>query len=395
MHVCYYLAQTSVNVLIDYRPALRSRTGVGEWVHCLVSALAEINSAGDGLRSLDLTVFSSSWKDRLLVQDLPKAVGTLDRHVPVSFLNYFWHQFNWPPVEFLTRTRFDVVHSPHPLLIPSKYAAQVITIHDLDFLDHPERTDAEVQRDYPKLVQRHAQRADQVVVPSQHTASEVEKRLGVNPASITLCPNGAPRWPARKSLPPTGHILFVGSITPRKNIGVLLDAYAELLGKREDLPSLILAGPTSSRNSKWLELIESSPFNGRVKCTGYLNRAELKKYYDNALVLVLPSLNEGFGLPALEAMTIGVPVVASNRGALPEIVGNSGLLVDPTRPSDLASAIEQMIYDRSFAQICVKNGLRGAARFSWHNSAKHLLQAYSSAVSAKSARLAKAQQLHK
>jgi len=383
-----------VNVLIDYRPALRSRTGVGEWVHCLVSALAEINSADHGLRPLDLTVFSSSWKDRLLLRDLPKEVRALDQHVPVSLLNYFWHRFNWPPVELLTRSRFDVVHSPHPLLIPSKYAAQVITIHDLDFLDHPERTDAEVQRDYPKLVQQHARRADQVVVPSQHTATEVEKRLGVNPESITLCPNGAPQWPARKSFPPTGHILFVGSITPRKNIGVLLDAYSSLLRKHGDLPSLVVAGPPGPRNSKWLNLIKSPPFNGRVKCTGYLDRAELKKYYDNALVLVLPSLNEGFGLPALEAMTIGVPVVASNRGALPEIVGTSGLLVDPTRPSDLASAIEKMIYDRPFARTCVENGLRSAARFSWHASAKHLLQAYSSAVLAQSARLAKAGQPH-
>ena len=384
-----------MNVLIDYRPALRSRTGVGEWVHSLVSALAEINSADLGLRPPNLTVFSSSWKDRLLVRDLPKAVHSLDRHIPVSFLNYFWHRFNWPPVEFLTRSRFDVVHSPHPLLMPSKHAAQVVTIHDLDFLDHPERTAAEVQRDYPKLVQRHALRADQVVVPSQYTAAEVEKRLGVNPEAITLCPNGAPRWPARKDLPPNGHILFVGSITPRKNIGVLLDAYSALLGRRRDLPSLVLAGPPGPRNSKWLKLIKGPPFNGRVKCTGYLDRTELKKYYDNALVLVLPSLNEGFGLPALEAMTVGVPVVASNRGALPEIVGKSGLLVDPTRPSDLASAVEQMIYDRSFARTCVENGFRSAARFSWHTSAKHLLHAYSKAVSAQSSRLAKAGQLHR
>ena len=144
-----------MRVLIDYRPALRARTGVGEWVHRLVTALAEIDDP------VELTVFASSWKDRL-TQTLPPTVGKIDRRIPVSVLNYCWHRLEWPPIEMVAGSRFDVVHTPHPLLIPTRHAAQVVTIHDLDFLDHPDRADAEVRRDYPALVERHARRANRV-----------------------------------------------------------------------------------------------------------------------------------------------------------------------------------------------------------------------------------------
>ena len=361
-----------MRVLIDYRPALRTRTGVGEWVHCLVAALPAIDQ---GATPLDLTVFSSSWKDRL-TQTLPSGVAMIDRRIPVAVLNYCWHRMGWPPVESVAGSRFDVVHSPHPLMIPSRHAAQVVTIHDLDFLDHPERAQAEVQRDYPKLVQDHAQRADQVVVPSRYTASQVEHRLGVSRDSITLCPNGAPSWLPRTTWPDPGHILFVGLISPRKNVGVLLEAYAQLRRRRPDVPKLVLAGPTVPQAKEWLDRLEQPPLRGHVQCTGYLDKGQLKRYYEDARVLVLPSLDEGFGLPALEAMTLGVPVVVSDRGALPEVVGDAGLLVDPTRPADIADAVDQMVNNDTFARSCVQKGLARATHYSWRTSAEKLRQAY-------------------
>ena len=365
---------SSVRVLIDYRPALRTRTGVGEWVHCLVAALAD-RGAGSG--PLDLTIFSSSWKDRL--GPTPVGVSTVDRRVPVSLLNYCWHQFEWPPVESIAGGPYDVVHSPHPLLIPSRTAAQVVTIHDLDFLDHPERTSAEVRRDYPDLVGTHARRAAQVVVPSRHTGSEVERRLGVSASAITLCPNGAPSWPHRTEPSEAGHILFVGTLAPRKNVGVLLDAYATLLNRRPGLPPLVLAGPSTPEVSSVLAALDRPPLHGHVRLTGYLTKAELRGYYEGARVLVLPSLDEGFGLPALEAMTVGVPVVVADRGALPEIVEDAGLLVDPTEPAAIANAIERMITDEDLARRCVARGFERAAVYSWRASADQLLQAYAKA----------------
>jgi len=178
----------NVRVLIDYRPALRNRTGVGEFVHQLVSALSAARPIGEhNPELLEITAFSASWKDRLQhSHGLPKNIQTVDRRIPVTLLNLAWHRLNWPPVELLTGRGYDVVHSPHPLLLPARSAATVITIHDLDFLDHSNRSSSEIRRDYPSLVKQHARRADQVVVPSHHTAVEVERRLGISANMISL-----------------------------------------------------------------------------------------------------------------------------------------------------------------------------------------------------------------
>ena len=369
---CATIARELVRVLIDYRPALRQRTGVGEWIHSLVSVLAD----GDGDASaIDLTVFSSSWKDRLGL--IRPSVRSYDGRVPVSLLNFAWHQLGWPPIEWLTGHSYDVVHSPHPLLIPTRSARQIVTVHDLDFLDHPDHAEAEIQRDYPNLVKHHVKRADQVIVPSAFTASEVSRRLGVPTDKISVCYNGAPDWTPRPDWPEHGHVLFVGTLAPRKNIGRLLDAYVVLLERHAaKCPALVLAGPPTSRSPDWIDRLEHPPLKDRVRCTGYLDPATLRRMYEDAAVLVLPSLHEGFGLPAVEAMTTGVPVVVSNRGALPEVVGEAGLVVDPMEPVEIARAIERMLSDHPFAQACVERGFQQVARFTWKASAVALRQAY-------------------
>ena len=161
-----------MRVLIDYRPALREPTGAGQYTHQLVRALLAM-SAADPARPLEITLFSSSWKDRLVLSpDLAGASG-VDLRIPVRLLNLAWHRLGWPTAEILTGRTVDVMHSSHPLLLPGRSAAQVITIHDLDFLTHPERTRAEVRRDYPVLARNHAQRADRILVPSAFTAGDV------------------------------------------------------------------------------------------------------------------------------------------------------------------------------------------------------------------------------
>jgi hypothetical protein len=126
----------SLRVLIDYRPALRSRSGAGEYTHELASALLA-RSVADPTHPLAVTLFSSSWKDRL--EKTPELCGAarVDRRIPVALLNFLWHRLEWPAAESLAHADFDLVHSSHPLLLPTRRAAQVITIHDLDFLAHP------------------------------------------------------------------------------------------------------------------------------------------------------------------------------------------------------------------------------------------------------------------
>ena len=314
----------SVRVLIDYRPALRQRTGVGEYVHELVSALAASSSAA----AERLVLFSASWKDRLGPGGIP-GTSAIDRRIPVRLLNFAWHRLQWPAVETLTGESFDVVQTAHPLPMPASAAAQVVTVHDLDFLDHPERTQREIRRDYPALAPDAVRRADHVLVNSEHTASEVARRLDVPRERITVCRPGAPRWPRRVEEPAGGYVLFLGTLEPRKNVGVLIDAYERLLARRRPVPRLVFAGATPPAAAPLLARLAAPALSGHVDVRGYVDPDRRVDLYAGALALVLPSHTEGFGLPALEAMTVGVPVVCRR----PRRASRSGRRRRPARRS--------------------------------------------------------------
>jgi glycosyltransferase involved in cell wall biosynthesis len=372
-----------VRVLLDYRAALSLRSGVGEYAFQLGRALVTSFPPA----ALDLTLFSSSWKDRLVVPPELAAAAAIDRRVPVRALNFAWHRLEWPAAERLAGAAFDVTHSLHPLLMPSRTAAQVVTIHDLDFLLHPERTHGEIRRDYPALARRHAHRADRIVVVSQFTAREVERLLEVPPDRISVCSPGAPAWTPRRAEPgAAGYVLFFGTLEPRKNVGTLLDAYARLAARRHDLPPLVLAGRATAAARAWLEQIDRTPLKGLARHIGYVDPANRQALYEGARFLVQPSYEEGFGLPVLEAMTLGVPVVAANRGALPEVLGDAGLLFDPLDPEHLAAAVERAIDDPSFAVRARSAGLARARHFTWERTAQSVFAAYEAAIAQHAAR---------
>jgi glycosyltransferase involved in cell wall biosynthesis len=368
-----------LRILIDYRPALSQRSGVGEYVHELSGAYAARQARRPPDERDQVTLFSSSFKDRLEPDRVPGA-GSIDRRVPVRLLNLLWHRLEWPPVEALGRDGFDVVHSASPLLIPSRAAARVVTIHDLDFLDHPERTRAEIRRDYPTLAAAHAQRSDQVIVSSRFTAREVVRRLGVPDERVALVAPGAPAWVPRRDPPAAGYLLFFGTLEPRKNVGALLDAYARLLENVPGAPDLVLAGAAPPSAAPWLEALTRPPLAGRARHIGYVPAERREAVYHGALALVMPSLTEGFGFPVLEAMTAGVPVLAADRGSLPELVGEAGLLFDPESSDALAATLERAVCDRDWPREAARRGLERAGRYRWDAAAEALAAVYRRAV---------------
>jgi glycosyltransferase involved in cell wall biosynthesis len=368
-----------VHILIDYRPALRERTGVGEYAHQLALALSGLLAQNDRL-----TLFSSSWKDRLAGDVVPGA-RVVDARVPVSLLNLAWHRLEWPPVERLAG-QADVVHSLHPLLMPARHAAQVVTIHDLHFLDAPENTAAEIRRDYVSLTRAHASRADAVITVSEHTAARVRSELSVSRDAIAVCPSGAPAWRRAEPYAQNGPILFMGTIEPRKNIGTLLEAYQALLRMRPDAPNLVLAGKVSPAAQAEMEKIGQAPLAGRVRHLGYVSGPDRERLYREAAMFVLPSLDEGFGLPVLEAMTVGIPVVASNRGAIPEVAGDAALLIDPGDAAGFAAAMDRVLGDQPLARRLIAEGAKRSQRYTWKSSATRLLEAYASALERRRAR---------
>jgi glycosyltransferase involved in cell wall biosynthesis len=287
-----------------------------------------------------------------------------------------WHRLEWPPVERFVGEA-DVAHSAHPLLMPTAWAARVVTLYDLDFLDHPERARAEIRRDYPMLAAAHAKRADLVVVISEYTAHAVRDRLGVAAERIVVCRPGAPPAVARNPTAHAGPILFVGTIEPRKNLPMLFAAYERLVTGRPDAPPLILAGRSVEQSSEILQSLSGRrALAGRVRYLGYVSDDERQQLYLEASMLVLPSLEEGFGMTAVEAMQAGVPVVASDRGALPEVVGDAGTLIDPTDEQALAAAMEHLLANPRERLARAEAGRVRARLFTWTGSAARLLDAY-------------------
>lgn len=368
-----------MRILLDYRPALRERTGVGEFVHELARALCHEPDSRD-----QVTLFTSSWKDRpspTLASQMPRA-RIADVYVPVRALVWGWNRMEWPPVEWLAG-QYDVVHSQSPMLIPTSSAARVVTIHDLDFLRHADQMSAEIRRDYPQLARSHAARADAIVVSSKYAAGEVARELGVTSSRVHVCPPGRPDWSAavaaRQAARRGTDILFIGTLSLRKNVGTLLEAYARLRAQVPNAPRLVLAGHTTPASARWEARANEAPLAGHVEITGYVDTARRIELFANARMLVLPSYEEGFGLPVLEAMACGVPVVVSARGSLPEVASGAAEPIDPDDAEALSAAMWALLDDR-LAESASQRGLLQASQYSWSACAAAARQAYASAM---------------
>src|SRR5205085_9627051 len=174
------------------------------------------------------------------------------------------------------------------------------------------------------------------------------------------------------------YILSVGSIQPRKNLARLVRAYASLRGEysTDKLPKLVLAGKCAWLFDETLRALEQTGLKDTVLLTGYVADADLPALYSGALCFVYPSYFEGFGLPVLEAMQCGTPVIAGNRTSLPEVVGDAGILIDPFNPRDIANAIARLVSNPSARDELRKLGIERAQRFNWLETARLTLQVY-------------------
>jgi alpha-1,3-rhamnosyl/mannosyltransferase len=259
----------------------------------------------------------------------------------------------------------------------------MVTIHDLFFLSHPEHTRAEIRRDYPELAASHARRAHAIVTSTDYAAALVAKTFDVPRERIYVCAPGAPSWQRlgrQPNVPSDGYVLWLGTMEPRKNLGVLLDAYEQLAGRRVRVPPLVLAGGVTPAGAPWLDRLTRPPLAGLVTHRGYVAAGEREPLFAGARALVLPSLEEGFGLTALEAMSAGIPLIASNRGSLTEVVASGGTLLDPEDAAGFADAIERVTTDRAWAVQQGAAGLERARAFTWAAAAARLRHAYADAI---------------
>ncbi|MGB9631880.1 MAG: glycosyltransferase family 4 protein [Chloroflexaceae bacterium] len=358
------------------------RAGISHYVEQVLSQLGQID------RSNRYSVYTTRGLDQRALglpdnfRVIPSRFPTINPRVRIP-----WEQLLAPLL--LRRSGADLFHGVHSVVPVSCPVPSVVTVHDLAFIRFPQTFRA-YNRIYLDVATRlSVQRAARILVVSEHTRREVIGLLGVAPERVVVTPNAVrehfrPPDPAvlgafraRKGLPER-FVLYVGTLEPRKNLTTLLEAYAEV-AKQQAAPLLVGGG------KGWLydavfQRLEALGLRERVRFVGYLDEEELPLWYAAATVFVFPSIYEGFGMPPLEAMACGTPVVASNTSSLPEVVGDAGLTVSPYDPAALAAAISRVLDDADLRQELRERGLRQARAFSWRVTAERTLAAYEAAA---------------
>ena len=247
----------------------------------------------------------------------------------------------------------------------------VCTFHDL-FVMTGDYSTREFRDRFTAQARRAAELSDLIITVSRFTAIQVEQLLGVPASRIRVIPHGVDTA-APSDLPRENLVLFVGAIQRRKNIARLVRAF-------ERLPKgwrLALAGaPDGFGAAEELHAVEQSPRREAIDVLGYVSLAELERLYQRARIFAFPSLDEGFGMPVLEAMAHGVPVITSNRSALPEVAGDAALLVDPADSDAISRAMLNLTSDEALRDELARRGLERARQFTWDSAVERTWDVY-------------------
>lgn len=367
---------------LDATPLLGPLTGIGTYTHHLVGSLR------DGWPQDELVGTAFTWRGRHAVAAaVPDGVEVSVRPAPARVLRTAWSRSEQLPVELLCGA-VDVFHATNFVLPPTRRAARVVTVHDLAYLRFPDTVSA-ASRAYIELVPRSLARADVVLTPSAAVADQVRDAYALGDTPVRVTPLGVDRaWfdtraPSSDWLRQRGitrpYILAVGTLEPRKNLAALVRAYADVTARRADVPDLVIAG-----GSGWGEVLDVAGVSpDRVVLTGYLPADALRSVVAGAAVLAFPSLDEGFGIPPLEAMACGVPVVASDLAVTREVLGAHARLCDARDPEQLATALVAAL--ESPPTQPAREALRTHARgYTWQRCAELTRAAYAEAVGRRS-----------
>ena len=373
---------------IDYTAAVRQRAGIGRYTRNLVRALADVDSANS------YALFAATGRAQA-GDSGPWPANFCLRRLPVSdrLMHILWQRLRLPVRIQLLIGQLDLFHSPDFVLPPVGRTPALVTVHDLSFLRLP---DCFVPgfADYLRgAVSRAVARAAYVIADSASTRTDLIELMGVEESRVlVIYPGVEARFRPvldRSSLDrvrnayglPPRFVLGLGTLQPRKNFVVLVEAFRRLLlaeaadGHSQEL-GLVLAGEKGWMFDEIAQTVRSTGFEDRVRFVGFVNDDDLPALYSLASVFAFPSLYEGFGLPILEAMACGTPVVAADNSSLPEVVGEAGLMVDARDTEGLASALWAVLKDGNLRAQLVDAGQRRASQFAWGRAASELLTVY-------------------
>jgi glycosyltransferase involved in cell wall biosynthesis len=383
---------------IDFTAAAQQGAGIGRLTRNVIGALAQID------RDNEYRLFVATGrgpKGEWQFGSLGPAFQTSNhpnfqlKTVPLSdhVLAVMWHRLRLPLFVELFTGQVDLFHSPDFTLPPALRARTLVTVHDLSFLRVPDCFPDGLLRYLKAAVPRAVRRADHVIADSHNTRRDLMALLDTPGSKVTVIHCGVePRFRRmtdaadgetlatvrRKYDLPGQFILSVGTIQPRKNLTRLVEAFG-ILDSQFAIRNLhlVIAGGKGWLYDGVFDKVKASGLESQVHFIGFVNDADLPALYNLAGLFAFPSLYEGFGLPPLEAMACGTPVVCSKASSLPEVVGDAALTVDPLDVTELAEAMRRAIEDESLRSSLVQRGLARATQFTWSKAAEELLKVYS------------------
>ncbi len=363
-----------LRVAFDARMVYYRRAGIGQYSIHLLAALAALPAAEAG--DLRVTVLQSRKDPQPIVSGDPRfrwrGLATPCHHR--------YEQAGLAAELALLRPRPQVLHSPDFIPPFRRPCPAVITVHDLAFLRFPDLLTGESARYYGQIG-RAVSSAEAIIAVSESTAADLVSFAGADRRKIYVIPEAADaRFHPGPGSPPQSprYLLFVSTIEPRKNLPTLLEAYRQVrdAGRVRPLPDLWVAGRRGWLYEESLAAVARLGLTAQVRFLGEVAPDALADLYRGARLFALPSLYEGFGLGALEALACGTPVLASAAGGLPEVVGDAGILLPPRDPAAWAAALEQVLLDPARDAALRRAGPIQAARFSWAATARATLAVY-------------------
>lgn len=384
-----------LKILVDATPVRKNPSGIGIYVINLLKNLVYYQVK----HNLELGILYQPSLRKWLVGNLSIAdelgkinLPTYCLPLPVTISNSLAQCAPWVLPYFDNYLGMpDIIHGTDHFVYPESKSLKVITIHDLAFIKYADYSSYIVRKTYLKRIKQCLKWTDLIITFSQSSKNDIIKYLDVEPKRIYITTQ-ASRYCSEYldiafndlssnfikydfSRP---YLLLVSTLEPRKNIINAIRAFNYLKTKAQVEHQLVIIGQKGWQYKPILAAIANSPWQKDIHYLGYLSDRQVAYFYSQADVFVYPSYYEGFGLPVLEAMSLGTPVVTSNTSSLPEVAGDAALLIDPRDPIQLAEAILKVISDSQLRQLMVRKGKERAKLFSWERTARETINAYKS-----------------
>lgn len=368
-----------VAIGIDYTPAYEQGAGIGRSVRGLVSALATVDT------DTDYRLFIAGASDKTLPSMLAPNFRYYPSRISPKWWARIWHRMRVPyRVEYMLG-KIGLYHATDFVLPPiHQQTKSIVTIHDLSYIRVPETASPSLKKYLDVVVPRSIARATHVHAVSETTRQDIITLYNTPPEKVSVIFNAVePRFKpmdiskdvlAKYHIPDIPYIISVGTVQPRKNYSRLVKSLVQLRQKHD--VHLVIAGGRGWLEDEFYATIQQTGMTDYVHVTGFVADEDLPTLYSGAICMAYPSLYEGFGIPVLEAMACGTPVLTSTTSSLPEVAGTSAILVDPYDIDAIHNGLERLISDQDLRKTLSEKGLSQAQKFTWEHSAHQLKHLY-------------------